>query len=67
MGETMPAAKYTHVPTKWMSEQPDRLSSMRQPAIDGHREIARRTKGLVSDYFPSSGTGQVDVIFPVLS
>lgn len=49
MGETVPAAKCTHVPTMRMSEQPGRLSGMRQAAIDGHREISRRAKELGAD------------------
>jgi len=49
MGEIVLAAKCTHVPTMLMSEQPGRLSGKRQPAIDGHREIARRAKELGAD------------------
>ncbi|MGG7568334.1 3,4-dihydroxyphenylacetate 2,3-dioxygenase [Rhodovulum sp. DZ06] len=46
MGELVLAAKCTHVPTMLMSEQPGRLEGARKPAIDGHREIARRAKEL---------------------
>ncbi len=49
MGEIVLAAKCTHVPTMLMSEQPGRLEGARQPAIDGHREIARRAKKLGAD------------------
>lgn len=49
MGEIVLAAKCTHVPTMLMSEQPGRLEGKRQPAIDGHREIARRAKALGAD------------------
>ena len=49
MGEIVLAAKVTHVPTMLMSEQPGRLHGCRQPAIDGHLEIARRAKELGAD------------------
>lgn len=49
MGEIVLAAKVTHVPTMLMSEQPGRLHGCRQPAIDGHLEIARRAKALGAD------------------
>ncbi len=49
MGEIVLAAKCTHVPTMLMSEQPGRLEGARQPAIDGHRELARRAKALGAD------------------
>ncbi|KIC10590.1 3,4-dihydroxyphenylacetate 2,3-dioxygenase [Leisingera sp. ANG-M1] len=49
MGEIVLAAKCTHVPTMLMSEQPGRLEGARKPAIDGHREIARRAKELGAD------------------
>ncbi|MEX0366797.1 MAG: 3,4-dihydroxyphenylacetate 2,3-dioxygenase [Ruegeria sp.] len=49
MGEIVLAAKCTHVPTMLMSEQPGRLEGARTPAIDGHREIARRAKALGAD------------------
>ncbi|KIC18627.1 3,4-dihydroxyphenylacetate 2,3-dioxygenase [Leisingera sp. ANG-DT] len=49
MGEIVLAAKCTHVPTMLMSEQPGRLEGTRKPAIDGHREIARRAKALGAD------------------
>jgi len=46
MGELVLAAKCTHVPTMLMSEQEGPVKGKRQPAIDGHREIARRAKEL---------------------
>ena len=46
MGEIALAAKCTHVPTMLMSEQEGPIKGRRQPAIDGHREIARRAKAL---------------------
>ena len=49
MGEIVLAAKMTHVPTLQMSEQEGRLKDTRQPAIDGHLEIARRAKALGVD------------------
>lgn len=49
MGEIVLAAKCTHVPTMLMSEQPGPVEGKRQPAIDGHREIARRAKALGAD------------------
>jgi len=44
MGELVLAAKMTHVPTMQMSEQEGPIKGKRQPAIDGHLEIARRAK-----------------------
>ncbi|MCB1348744.1 MAG: 3,4-dihydroxyphenylacetate 2,3-dioxygenase [Maritimibacter sp.] len=49
MGEIVLAAKCTHVPTLQMSEQEGRLKGTRQPAIDGHYEIAERAKALGVD------------------
>lgn len=49
MGEIVLAAKCTHVPTMLMSEQPGPVEGKRQPAIDGHMEIARRAKALGAD------------------
>lgn len=49
MGDIVLAAKCTHVPTMIMSEQPGPVEGTRQPAIDGHREIARRAKALGAD------------------
>ena len=46
MGEIVLAAKVTHVPTLQMSEQEGPLKGKRQPAIDGHLEIARRARAL---------------------
>jgi 3,4-dihydroxyphenylacetate 2,3-dioxygenase len=49
MGEIVLAAKCTHVPTMLMSEQEGPVKGKRQPAIDGHLEIARRAKALGAD------------------
>ncbi|UWQ91831.1 3,4-dihydroxyphenylacetate 2,3-dioxygenase [Rhodobacteraceae bacterium M382] len=49
MGEIVLAAKCTHVPTMLMSEQDGPVKGKRQPAIDGHYEIARRAKQLEAD------------------
>ena len=49
MGEIVLAAKVTHVPTLQMSEQEGPLKGKRQPAIDGHLEIARRARELGAD------------------
>lgn len=49
MGELVLAAKCTHVPTMLMSQQEGRLKGTRQPAIDGHYEIARRARALGVD------------------
>ena len=49
MGEIVLAAKMTHVPTMLMSEQEGVMKGMRQTAIDGHAEIARRAKALGAD------------------
>lgn len=49
MGEIVLAAKCTHVPTMLMSEQDGPVKGKRQPAIDGHIEIARRAKALGAD------------------
>lgn len=49
MGEIVLAAKMTHVPTMLMSEQEGPVKDKRQPAIDGHAEIARRAKALGVD------------------
>ncbi|WP_305989195.1 3,4-dihydroxyphenylacetate 2,3-dioxygenase [Roseibium sp. MMSF_3544] len=46
MGEIVLAAKVTHVPTMLMSEQEGPVKGKRQPAINGHYEIARRAKEL---------------------
>ena len=46
MGEIVLAAKVTHVPTMLMSEQEGPVKGKRQPAIDGHYDIARRAKAL---------------------
>ena len=49
MGEIVLAAKVTHVPTLQMSDQEGPIKGKRQPAIDGHLEIARRAKALGVD------------------
>lgn len=49
MGEIVLAAKVTHVPTMLMSEQEGPVKGKRQPAIDGHLEIARRARKLGVD------------------
>lgn len=49
MGEIVLAAKCTHVPTMLMSEQEGPIHGTRQPAIDGHIEIARRAAALGAD------------------
>lgn len=49
MGEIVLAAKVTHVPTMYLSEQPGRLEGCRQQAIDGHKEIARRARAAGAD------------------
>lgn len=49
MGEIVLAAKCTHVPTMLMSEQDGPVKGKRQPAIDGHLEIARRARALGAD------------------
>ncbi|MDP2494586.1 3,4-dihydroxyphenylacetate 2,3-dioxygenase [Shimia thalassica] len=49
MGEIVLAAKCTHVPTMLMSEQEGPIKGARQPAIDGHYDIARRAKALGAD------------------
>lgn len=49
MGEIVLAAKCTHVPTMLMSEQEGPIHGTRQPAIDGHVEIARRAAALGAD------------------
>lgn len=49
MGELVLAAKMTHVPTLQMSEQDGPVKGKRQPAIDGHLEVARRARALGAD------------------
>ena len=49
MGEIVLAAKCTHVPTMLMSEQQGPVFGKRQPAIDGHLEIAHRARELGAD------------------
>ena len=49
MGKLVLAAKITHVPSMYLSEQDGPHHGCRQPAIDGHREIARRCRELGVD------------------
>lgn len=49
MGTLALAAKITHVPSMYLSEQPGKHQGCRQAAIDGHKEIARRCKELGVD------------------
>ncbi len=44
MGEIVLAAKITHVPSMFISEQPGPHHGCRAAAIEGHREIARRAR-----------------------
>lgn len=44
MGEIALAAKITHVPSMYLSEQPGPHQGCRQQAIDGHKELARRAR-----------------------
>jgi len=44
MGNLVLAAKITHVPSMYLSEQEGQHKGCRQAAIDGHREIARRMR-----------------------
>jgi len=49
MGKLALAAKITHVPSMYLSEQEGPHQGCRQPAIDGHKEIARRCRELGVD------------------
>lgn len=49
MGKLALAAKITHVPSMYLSEQDGPHKGCRQAAIDGHREIARRCRDLGVD------------------
>jgi len=51
MGEIVLAAKITHVPSMFISELPGPHQGCRQPAIDGHHEIARRARNAGADTF----------------
>jgi 3,4-dihydroxyphenylacetate 2,3-dioxygenase len=44
MGKLVLAAKITHVPSMYLSEQDGPHKGCRQAAIDGHKEIARRMR-----------------------
>ncbi|MEO7761317.1 MAG: 3,4-dihydroxyphenylacetate 2,3-dioxygenase [Casimicrobiaceae bacterium] len=49
MGKLALAAKITHVPSLYLSEQPGKHHGCRQAAIDGHLEIGRRCRELGVD------------------
>ena len=49
MGKLALAAKITHVPSMYLSEQPGPTQGCRQAAIDGHKEISRRCRALHVD------------------
>ena len=49
MGKLALAAKITHVPSMYLSEQDGPHKGCRQAAIDGHKEIARRCHALGVD------------------
>ena len=49
MGTLALAAKITHVPSMYISEQPGRFHGVRQAAISGHHEIGRRCRELGVD------------------
>lgn len=49
MGKLALAAKITHVPSMYLSEQDGPHKGCRQAAIDGHKEIARRMRALGVD------------------
>jgi 3,4-dihydroxyphenylacetate 2,3-dioxygenase len=49
MGKLALAAKITHVPSMYLSEQPGKHFGIRQAAIDGHKEIGRRCRRLGVD------------------
>jgi 3,4-dihydroxyphenylacetate 2,3-dioxygenase len=49
MGEVVIAAKVTHVPSMFISEQPGPMQGCRQAAIDGLTEIGRRCEALTVD------------------
>ncbi len=49
MGTLALAAKVTHVPSMYLSEQPGPLHGCRAAAIEGHREIGRRARALGVD------------------
>lgn len=51
MGEIVLAAKITHVPSMFISEQPGPHHGCREAAIEGHREIARRARDLEADTY----------------
>ncbi|MBL1266498.1 MAG: 3,4-dihydroxyphenylacetate 2,3-dioxygenase [Halomonas sp.] len=49
MGEIVLAAKVTHVPSMYLSEQPGQHHGCRAEAIAGHKEIGRRARELGAD------------------
>lgn len=48
MGKLALAAKITHVPSMYLSEQPGKHYGCRASAIEGHKEISRRCRDLRS-------------------
>ena len=55
MGKLALAAKITHVPSMYISEQPGPNQGCRQAAIDGHVELGRRCRALGVDTAPGGG------------
>lgn len=51
MGKVALAAKVTHVPSMYLSEQPGPHQGCREAAIEGHREIGRRARERGVDTF----------------
>ena len=51
MGALVLAAKITHVPSIWLSEQPGPHHGIRENAIDGLRELGRRARALDVETF----------------
>jgi len=51
MGAIVQAAKITHVPSIWMSHTMEKFRGIRQPAIDGLRELGRRAREAKVDTF----------------
>lgn len=51
MGRIVQAAKITHVPSIWMSHTIEKFRGIRQPAIDGLRELGKRARDLGVETF----------------
>lgn len=51
MGEIVFAAKVTHVPSIWMSENLPNFKGIRQMAVDGHKELGRRARAAGTETF----------------